>query len=288
MERYYFLFFLALIWCIFASVQDMKKREIANWITYSFIIFALAHRAFYSVIEKDGGRFFLWGMGGFLVFLILAHLFYYTRAFAGGDAKLLMGFGAILPFEKFGDLLFLGAGFIFLLFLVGAVYSLFYSLFLVYKNWDKFRIALSENLRKYNKLLSMLLFICLIYLIGVLINGYDISLWSVLAILIFILAITFIYLKAVETSCLIVLMDPRKLTEGDWLERDIRIKGRVIRKSVHGLSTEEIVLLKKNGKKVLIKQGVPFAPAFLISILIFGISYLYSFGLDDLMFLIAG
>ncbi|MBI2632045.1 prepilin peptidase [Candidatus Pacearchaeota archaeon] len=288
MERYYFLFFFALIWCIFASVNDIKKREIANWITYSFIIFALAYRAFYSVVEKDGGRFFLWGVGGFLIFLILAHLFYYSRAFAGGDAKLLMGFGVILPFEEFWDLLFLSAGFIFLLFFIGAIYSLFYSFFLVYKNWSKFNKSFSYYQRKYNKLLILVLILLLILLIIFLINGFAISDLVIPTILLFLLTTIFIYLKAVEKSCLIVLLNPRKLTEGDWLERDIRIKGRVIKKSVHGLSAEEIKILKRYGRNVWIKQGVPFAPAFLISILIFGISYLYSIGLNDLYSLISG
>mgnify|MGYP001614646475 FL=1 len=116
MEEYYFLFLLGLLWCIFATVQDLRKREIANWLNFSMIIFALAYRAFYSIEARDGGDFFLFGLGGFGIFFLLANLLYYGRAFAGGDAKLLMGFGALLPFESINDLLFVSAGFILLLF----------------------------------------------------------------------------------------------------------------------------------------------------------------------------
>lgn len=286
MERYYFLFLLALIWCIFACVQDLRKREIANWLTFSLIIFALSYRAFYSAVEKDGERFFLFGLGGVAVFLLLAHLFYYSRAFAGGDAKLLIGFGAILPFERYGDFLILSMSFIFLLFFVGAIFSLFYSFFLVHGNLEKFKIAFTDHIRKYTKLLILLLFLCSALFIVVLINGFSISLWFLSSTLLFVFAVTFVYLKAVEASCLIVLLDARKLSEGDWLERDVRVKEKLIRKSVHGLSAEEISFLRKNRKKVWIKQGLPFAPAFLITLLIIGFGYLMSVDFVELMSLI--
>lgn len=277
------MFFLALIWGIFACVQDLRKREIANWLTFSLIIFALSYRAFYSAVQKDGGRFFLFGLGGFLVFLLLAHLFYYSRAFAGGDAKLLMGFGAILPFEIYGDFLVLSISFIFLLFFVGAIFSLFYSFFLVRRNWEKFKIVFTGNLKKHKKLLFLALFLSLFLLIIAIINKSELEIWFLSVVMLFLLAGMFIYLKAVEGGCLIVLLDSRKLTEGDWLERDVRVKGKLIRKSVHGLSAEEIAFLRKNKKKVWIKQGVPFAPAFLITLLIISYGYLMSVGMADLL-----
>ena len=67
---------------------------------------------------------------------------------------------------------------------------------------------------------------------------------------------------------MIKLKKADELAEGDWLERDVKVNGRVISKSVHGLSNEEIRLLKKYNKNVLIKQGVPFTPAFLIALIV--------------------
>ena len=39
-----FLILLGLVWIIFAVVQDLRKREIANWLNFSLVIFALVFR----------------------------------------------------------------------------------------------------------------------------------------------------------------------------------------------------------------------------------------------------
>ena len=92
---YEFLLILGLIWLIAGSVFDIKKREIPNWLSFSLIIFALSYRLVYSVINSNI-MFFAYGLFGFFLFFILAYVFYYARIFAGGDAKLLMGLGAVL------------------------------------------------------------------------------------------------------------------------------------------------------------------------------------------------
>jgi preflagellin peptidase FlaK len=112
-----FLIILAGIWLVIASLQDIKKREVPNWLNFSLIAFALAYRAFYSIVNQDS-LFFLYGLLGFLVFLVLAYAFYYGKVFGGGDAKLFMAIGAILPFEKPNELLFVSSCFVFLLLLV--------------------------------------------------------------------------------------------------------------------------------------------------------------------------
>ena len=75
------------------------------------------------------------------------------------------------------------------------------------------------------------------------------------------------YARAVERACFVKLMNPAALTEGDWLVRDVRVGNRILHASVHGLTMKEIALLKRVKKSVWIKQGVPFALAFLIAFL---------------------
>ena len=58
------------------------------------------------------------------------------------------------------------------------------------------------------------------------------------------------------------------LREGDWLNKDIKVKGKIIRADWDGLSLKDIELLK-NKKKVEIKEGLPFVPAFLIAFLLY-------------------
>ena len=56
-----------------------------------------------------------------------------------------------------------------------------------------------------------------------------------------------------------------KLTEGDWLVENVYKSNRLICKAKNiGLEKKDIINLKKNKiKYVLIKQGMPFVPAFL-------------------------
>ena len=89
--------------------------------------------------------------------------------------------------------------------------------------------------------------------------------WLIMSLMVFALPFLSIFVVAVEKSCMIKLVSPDKLTEGDWLEKEVKIAGRRIKKSVHGLSIEEIGALRKARKKVWIKEGVPFTPAFLLA-----------------------
>lgn len=47
--------------------------------------------------------------------------------------------------------------------------------------------------------------------------------------------------------------------------RSVKVADKTIYASVHGLSIEDIALLRKKHKSVFIKQGVPFVPAFLLA-----------------------
>ena len=81
-----FLICLAFVWIVFASVQDLKSREVANWLNFSLIIFALGFRFFYSLFNNNF-NFLYQGLIGLGIFFVLGNLFYYGRMFAGGDAK---------------------------------------------------------------------------------------------------------------------------------------------------------------------------------------------------------
>jgi len=260
MERYYFLFLLTLVWIIFAVFQDLKKREVANWLNFSLIGFALAYRAFYASLSNDW-RFLGFGLLGFGLFFVLANGLYYTKAFGGGDAKLLMGLGIVLPFESYYDLAFISVGFLFVLFSVGALYSLGYSFFLAFGNWKSFRGSFRSELRRYPFLISVAIILGALFLIFL----GDFWWGILLGITVMFFPILFIYLRTLDSCCMTRLLSPGELTEGDWLESDVFVKGKKIRKSIHGLSLNDIRKLKNAKKKVLIKQGIPFMPVFLIA-----------------------
>ncbi len=266
MEEYIFLFALAFVWIIFAIVQDFRTREVSNWLNFSLIAFVLAYRAFYAVIHKEFG-FFILGVFGVLLFVGLAYALYYGRAFAGGDAKLLMGLGGILPYQGVFDVFYYGIAFVFILFLAGAIYSLIYTIYLAWKNWKPFSAEFKERF-VFSKNYVIVCLVLAILLQAAIYNFDFPDFFGLLSLMIAILPVLYIYTKAVEAGCLVVWKTPGELQEGDWLEREVIVSGKKIKKSVHGLSKREIEFLKKHKTKVLIKEGIPFTPAFLIALLV--------------------
>lgn len=258
------LLVLALIWIIFAVVQDLKSREIADWLNYSLIIFALGFRLFYSLFSGEW-NFFLFGVGGFVLFLVLANLFYYGRLFAGGDAKLLMALGAVLPLQVslIENLRNFGL-FLFLFLIVGACYGLVYSVVLAIKSFKKFRKEFILQFKQnkylvYGLLALSIVILCLAFLERILLG---------FGILVFTFPYLFLCFKAVDEVCMIRKVTVSKLTEGDWLYKDVKIGNKTIKATWDGLNKSDLILLKKK-KFVLVRYGIQYAPVFLISFILF-------------------
>lgn len=263
--RYWFLFGLTLVWMIFAVVQDLRRREISNWLNFSLVGFALAYRAFYSAFSSDW-MFLAYGIMGFVLFYALANLFYYSKVLGGGDAKLLISIGAVLPFESYLDLVLISGSFVVVLLTMGAVYSLVWSVYITAKNYREFgrEFARVYNNRAYR--MSCVFTLLLFLVFGLVFFSGDYLLMGLVILFPLVSLFLFAYLWAVDKS-MIRLVSPGKLTEGDWIIEDIKLKGYVVRKTVHGLSMEDILKLRKARKKVYIKEGIPFAPVFLVAFL---------------------
>ena len=266
-----FLISLAMIWILFAVVQDLKTREIANWLNFSLIIFALGFRLFYSIFSQNDFSFFYQGLIGLGIFFILGNIFYYGKLFAGGDAKLLISLGAILPFTgNFSTNVRIFAFFLLIFFFIGALYTLTTSIFIGIKHRHKLGKEFKKQFIKNRKItLLSLTSAILIGLAGL--TFYTPLIYF--AIIIFILPYIYIYAKSVDESCMIVKVKPKDLREGDWLYKDVSVKGEFIVANWDGLSKKEITLLKKTSKEVQIRQGVPFSPVFFISFILLVLFY---------------
>jgi Flp pilus assembly protein protease CpaA len=273
-----FLIVLGLIWIIGAVIQDLKKREVDNIWNFSLIAFALAYRGFVSIW---GGNywFILNGLIGLIIFFALGNLFYYSRLFAGGDAKLLMALGTVLPFSYEWMINFKIFGlFIFLFLITGSVYALFYALILVFKNWKNFKKEFLKQWKHYQKmflisLIFVIIWVNIIYFmsqIRFILIGFVILLFPIL----------YVFSKSVEETCMVKSVSPKKATQGDWLYGDVRIGKKKIKADWQGLSKRELNLIRKSKKKVLIKYGIPFTPAFLFAFVIllylmYGIKWIF-------------
>ena len=83
-----------------------------------------------------------------------------------------------------------------------------------------------------------------------------------------------LFVKAIEKVAMLKYVTPDKLTEGDWIAQEVKYKGKVITGPKDlGIEKKQIKKLvslykKKKLKKILIKEGIPFVPSFLIAFII--------------------
>jgi len=259
-----FLYGLALIWILFAIIQDIKTTEICNWVSYSLIIFAMGFRFFYSLFALGNFKFFYYGLIGLAIFFIIGNLFYYSKIFAGGDSRLMIALGAIIPIQgsPLYNLKILGI-FILLFFISGAIYGIFATIFVGLKNFKLLKKELSIQFEEKRKFVILILIFACIFL-GL---GFVYRTFFNLGILLFLIPYFYLFAISVEKSCMIKNVKPSQLTEGDWLYEDVKIGKKLIKSKWRGLTKEEIKLLKRK-KFIKIHYGIPFSPAFLIAFIL--------------------
>lgn len=261
-----FLIVLALIWIIGAVFQDLKRREVDNLWNFSLIAFALAYRLATSIFTNNYW-FILNGLIGLVIFFGLHNLFYYARLFAGGDAKLLMALGTILPLSYNWIINLKIFGYFILLFLItGSIYALIYAIYLVFKNYKSFKKEFIKQWKNYQKMFLISLIFVVIW-VNVVYFMSQIR-FILVGLIILLFPLLFVFSKTVEETCMIKSVSPNKVTQGDWLYKDILIGKKKIKANWQGVSESELKLIKKHKKNILIKYGIPFTPAFLFAFMI--------------------
>jgi len=253
---------LTLIVLLIATITDVRKREVPDCLSYSFIAASLAAALAKSIIDIDS-TFIVNSLLGLAVFWIIANLLYYGKFFAGGDAKLLMGIGAAMGIDW---------AFLVNLMITGGLYGLLYSFALAIINFRNVKMEfISESNNFFRKRWThMVAVICLLITFQILANHmfryplnniilYTLILMAILA------PILLIFAKSVEKTALIRTIPVGKLTEGDWLVQDIKLDSKTVKATFEGVSKEDLALLKKSVKKVKVKYGLPFVPAFLMA-----------------------
>ena len=245
------LLVIAAIWLIAASFTDLRNTEVANWLSFSLLSIALTVRIAESVIA--------WNIEplnssllGLAIFFIIANLLYYGKVFAGGDAKLLIALGPIIP----------GTAFLSNLLIVGSIYGIIYTLALAMINPKP---VWSEIKKQKHNSPYLFIFLAVFIAIGIAFNMILIYLLSSVGILLYGIHI---FVRSVENTCLIKKVSPKNLNEGDWLYKGVKIHGETIKAGFQGLTMKQIRMLKRANKTVKIKYGIPFIPVFLIAFLI--------------------
>ncbi|MBI4147964.1 prepilin peptidase [Candidatus Woesearchaeota archaeon] len=281
------LIVVALVLCAFASVTDLKTREVPDWLNYGGIIFGLGSHAIVSLLQWN-----VWlivdSIAGLLLGVALGCLMYYTGQWGGGDSKLVMALGALIGFSPAvtGDLRqvfesVVGDRFFSVLvwsMIAGTVYSLVWTAVLAVKHRKQVVQELAEMVSAPGvRLLRKVLLASLV--VGVLVQfvASDVLVRLMLGLLLImvpLLMYLFWGIRAVERCCMIKWVRPAEVTEGDWIAQDIIVaKKRISGPKDLGITLEQLDLLQKLArqgkvKKVLVKYGIPFVPSFLMGLIL--------------------
>lgn len=260
-----FLIFL-FIGLLIATYRDMRTREVPDTLTYALIVVGLLGSLIAALLLQDL-HFFLDHLYGFLLGAALGTLMFYARQWGGGDAKLIMGVGAILGFsmENFQLL-----EYIILLIFCGALYGVAYTGYLALLHRKVFlkEFVIFRRTKLVHRLLTGLVStgaLCLLMLFFVPLDTKLLIGFFLLGI--YILTYAWIVMRVIERSILLKEYPVGKLTEGDWIVQEVRVKGKVLVAAKNtGVTIEQIAALKRaHVRKVLVKEGIPFVPGFLLA-----------------------
>ena len=203
---------------------------------------------------------------------------FYMGQWGGGDSKMIMGLGAAIGINVgsfSSEFLF---GFLINALFAGAIYGLLWSFYLAYKNRQKFRkefkkVLSQEKSEKIKWIILALTILSVIVFFIIKINYIKILVLS-FAFMVLTTFSLWAFVRAIEKSSMYKLVEPSKLTEGDWIVKDIYYRKEYITGPKDlGIEKKQIIKLielysKKKVGKILIKEGIPFVPSFLIAFII--------------------
>ena len=257
---------------VIASALDIKTREVPDWLNYSLIIIGLGVAMIYSLTSLDSS-YILNSILGLIICLAIGFAMFYGAQWGGGDSKMLFGLGALIGFELVrGPFLI---NFLINSLFVGSVYGLVWSVCLVLKNKAAFTKEfkkISEN-KRFKKLNKANTWMMVASLITIIIINDTLFRFMLISITVFLAGSFYLwhFIKAVEQSVMIKKYDIKKLTPGDWIVDDVVIdKKKIYSTKDLGVSEsqiKELRSLERKGKikKILVKEGIPFVPSFLIA-----------------------
>jgi len=250
-----------------AGYWDLRYTEFPDWLPYSIIIIALLVRGVFSILENN-----LWIIGNSLIvgliFLGLGLFLYFSKQWGDGDAWLLGALGFLFPNASgfvVRTLLPFPIMLLFNFLFVSLFYLIIYSVLLGLKRREVKGMYM-DYLRGQSRvflLLVALFFVVSWALALYLYYALSVSLDSLITVILFPFVLTFVllftsYAKVVEEHLFKKKVSVKNLKAGD-----VVLEGRW-----RGLKESEIKELKRDKRHVWVKEGVRFAPVFLLSMLI--------------------
>lgn len=259
------------------TLTDLKTREVPDFLNYGLILLGLAMNGLFSIVYLDIS-YILGSVLGLGVMFLIAALMFYTGQWGGGDSKMLMGLGAVIGIPLRLEAVFLLSFFINLL-LVGAFYGLLWSVGLAIwrrKQFSKVARAFLSGKAQVRIRAALLVGMVVVLILAATAafdeRMTDFLVW--LALLAGVMYYAWVFVRSVEKACMIVPLPVSRLTEGDWIAKDVVVKGKhICGPKDLGLEKKQLRQLRRlasQGKirKVMVKQGIPFVPSFLLAFLV--------------------
>ncbi len=264
------LILLSLMLLVAGSLTDLRSREVPDWLSYAGIGIGALVRIVWSVTAQEY-RHLLDGLTGFALFWLVGAAMYYTGQWGGGDAKILMALGTINGVHlQWTDFML---GFLANSLIIGAAYGIVWLGVLSLKNSKQMKILFQHLLAK-ERMTHWISLLGFIACAGAALFFSDPNLQAILLVLgvwCVLFLFLFIWLRTVEECCMKKRVPVHQLTEGDWVAKKVIVNNKQIcGPHYEGLTSAQLQQLQKLSfrgkiKNVLIKQGIPFVPNFLIA-----------------------
>ncbi|MBI1978873.1 MAG: prepilin peptidase [Candidatus Aenigmarchaeota archaeon] len=255
-----------------AAIWDLKTTEVPDQLPYIMIAIALLFYGYQSLVEWN-----IWPIANSLIygmaFLSFGAFMYYIGQWGGADSWILAAVGFLLPAvpQGFISTIFpFSLSYFINLFIVGAVYMMLYALIFALRNKVVLSGFVSDLKSSANVLfIGLIGLFVLFYIAGLSITkifsgsvdfagAFYMSLYPLFSV--GALYVVWRFAKSVEIHGFRKKISVSKLKIGDMLLSE---------KKLIGITQEQIKALKKSGKRyVEIKDGVRFAPAFPLALLV--------------------
>jgi len=250
-----------------AGYWDLKTTEFPDWLPYSMIIIALAVRGIFALVFADAW-IFIWSLligGGFLGFGLLL---YFSKQWGDGDAWLLGALGFLFPNET-GFIVTTYFPFqltvLFNFFFIAFFYLLVYAIALGVRN-PQIAKGFFSTFRGEVKSVALIVIV-----FAILSAGFGMA----LSIMYFVPPMMFTYLMIfpILLAAILVFAHYGRFVEKHLFKRQIDAKevreGDVpVGNRWRSLTKAEVKRIRARGGKLWIKEGVRFAPVFVITLII--------------------